>query len=155
MGANNLLVKDVDYMRQALDQARRAQARGEVPVGALIVSGSEIVGLGNNRNIVDNDPTAHAEIVAMRDAGRRLNNHRLLGSTLYVTLEPCVMCAGALLHARVERLVFGAADPLAGAAGGRFDTLLSDDFNHKIQVDGGVLRDECSQILKDFFAQRR
>lgn len=155
MGANNLLVKDVDYMRQALEQARQAQARGEVPVGAVIVARGEIVGVGNNRNIVDNDPTAHAEIVAMRDAGRSVSNHRLLGSTLYVTLEPCVMCAGALLHARVERLVFGASDPLAGAAGGRFETLLADDFNHKIQVDGGVLRDECSQILKDFFAQRR
>lgn len=155
MGANNLLVKDVDYMRKALDQARQAQARGEVPVGALIVAGGEIVGLGNNRNIADRDPTAHAEIVAMRDAGRRLKNHRLLGSTLYITLEPCTMCAGAMLHARVERLVYGASDPLAGAAGGRFDTLLLDDFNHKIQVDGGVLREECAAMLKDFFAQRR
>lgn len=152
---SSLQVKDADYMGRALDLARQAQAQGEIPVGAVVVAGGSIVGIGNNRNIADHDPSAHAEVVALRAAGQHLGNHRLQGSTLYVTLEPCTMCAGAMLHARIERLVFGAPDPLAGAAGGRFETLLLDDFNHKIQVDGGVLKAECRALLKEFFARRR
>lgn len=148
--------RDRHYMQRALDCAREAQARlGEVPVGALVVVGEAIVAEGGNRCITDHDPTAHAEIVALRAAGRALGNYRLPGATLYVTLEPCVMCAGAMIHARVERVVYAASDPKTGAAGSVFDTLISARHNHRVAVRGGVLADEAGELLRGFFGARR
>ena len=147
---------DLNYMQQALDLARRAEAEGEVPVGALLVRAGEVIGAGWNRPIGTHDPTAHAEISALRDAAARVGNYRLPGSTLYVTLEPCPMCAGAIIHARVGRLVFGAADPKNGAAGSVFDLLPSDHrFNHRVEVQGGLMSDACSDLLRSFFRSRR
>ena len=147
---------DLNYMQQALDLARRAEAEGEVPVGALLVRAGEVIGEGWNRPIGTHDPTAHAEISALRDAAARVGNYRLPGSTLYVTLEPCPMCAGAIIHARVGRLVFGAADPKSGAAGSVFDLLPSDHrFNHRVEVQGGLMSNACSDLLRSFFRSRR
>jgi tRNA(adenine34) deaminase len=147
---------DLAFMRRALELARRAQAEGEVPVGAVLVRDGEIIGEGWNRPIGAADPTAHAEIEALRDAARRVGNYRLPSTTLYVTLEPCVMCAGALVHARVGRLVFGASDPKGGAAGGLFDLLPPDGrFNHRMVCQGGVLGGPCGDLLRDFFRRRR
>lgn len=147
---------DDAWMQQAIALARRAEAEGEVPVGALIVRDGEIIGEGWNRPIGENDPTAHAEIMALRDAGRRVGNYRLPGATLYVTLEPCVMCAGAMIHARIGRLVFGAFDPKGGAVGSVFDLLPADSrFNHGFDCLGGVLAEECGELLKAFFRGRR
>jgi len=143
-------------MRRALELAQQAEAEGEVPVGAVVVHEERIIGEGWNQPIGGHDPSAHAEIMAMRDAGRCTNNYRLPGSTLYVTLEPCPMCAGAMVHARVERLVFGAFDPKAGAAGSVFDLLPSDErFNHRLIAEGGVLNEECGELLRGFFRRRR
>jgi len=140
-------------MRRALALAERASAEGEVPVGAVLVRDDEVLGEGWNRPIGEHDPSAHAEIMALRQAGRRVRNYRLPGSTLYVTLEPCPMCAGALVHARVERVVYGAPDPKGGACGSVFDLLPSDArFNHRVECAGG---EECSSLLRDFFRQRR
>ncbi len=147
---------DMRWMRRALELAVHARdADGEVPVGAVLVLDGEIVGEGWNRNITLNDPSAHAEIGALRDAGKRLGNHRIPGSVLYVTLEPCAMCAMALVHARVARVVYGASDPRTGAAGSVFDTLLSDRHNHRIEVQGGLLADESATLLREFFRARR
>lgn len=143
------------WMRHALELAARAEAEGEVPVGALVVLNGEIIGEGWNRPIRSHDPTAHAEIVALRAAAAKLGNYRLTGATLYVTLEPCPMCAGAIVHARIARVVFGAADPLAGAAGSVFNLLESSALNHRVQVERGVLAEECSARLKTFFQARR
>jgi len=143
------------WMRHALELARRAAAEGEVPVGAVVVKDCEVVGEGWNRVIGLNDPSAHAEILAMRSAGERLGNYRLPGCSLYVTLEPCMMCAGAMIHARLDRVVYGADDPKTGAAGGKFDLLDNPDHNHAPAVEGGCLASECSVLLKDFFRQRR
>jgi len=126
-----------------------------VPVGAVLVQGSEIIGLGWNRNITLHDPTAHAEIQAMRAAGEKLANHRLSGATLYVTLEPCSMCAMAMIHARIDRVVYAAADPKTGAAGSVFDTLISERHNHRIDVSAGLLANESASLLRDFFRARR
>lgn len=142
-------------MRRALELAACAEAEGEVPVGALVVMNAQIIGEGWNRPIVSHDPTAHAEIVALRAAATKLGNYRLTGATLYVTLEPCPMCAGAIVHARVARVVFGAADPLAGAAGSVFNLLESSALNHRVQLERGVLAEECSARLKAFFQARR
>ena len=143
-------------MSRALELALRAEAQDEVPVGAVLVRVGEMIGEGWNRPIGSVDPTAHAEILALRNAAARVGNYRLPGSTLYVTLEPCVMCVGAIVHARVERVVFGAADPKSGAAGGRFDLLPSDDrFNHRTECSGGVLGAECGALLREFFQRRR
>ncbi|MBS0570228.1 MAG: tRNA adenosine(34) deaminase TadA [Proteobacteria bacterium] len=143
-------------MRRALELGHHAaDAHSEVPVGAVLVIDGEIVGEGWNHNIGGNDPTAHAEILALRDAGQRLGNYRFPGSTLYATLEPCVMCAGAIVHARVARVVYAATDPKTGAAGSVFDTLLSDRHNHKVQVQGGLLAAESGELLRGFFASRR
>jgi tRNA(adenine34) deaminase len=147
---------DLKWMQHALDLAQKAEDEGEVPVGAVIVLEDEIIGQGWNRPISTNDPTAHAEIIALRDAGVNQQNYRLPQSTLYVTLEPCPMCASAIIHARVERLVFGAYDPKGGAAGSVFNLLPPDDrFNHSLYCEGGVLEQECGEILRQFFRQRR
>ena len=147
--------EDLVWMGEALLLAKRAGLEEEVPIGAVIVKDGEIVGRGWNRNIGLNDPSAHAEIMAMRDAGKALGNHRLPGCSLYVTLEPCPMCAGAMIHARLERVVYGSSDPKTGAAGGKFDLLSNPAHNHIPQVDGGCLGEECSRLLKDFFQDRR
>ncbi len=146
---------DIQFMLQALELAARAEAAGEVPVGALVVIDGQVVGEGWNRPIGAHDPTAHAEIVALRAAASRLGNYRLNGATLYVTLEPCPMCAGAMVHARIARVVYGAPDPLAGAAGTVFNLLNSGSLNHRVQVDGGIEAETCSRRLKDFFQARR
>lgn len=147
---------DVQYMRRALQLAAHARdAENEVPVGAVLVQDGEIVGLGWNRNITLHDPTAHAEVMAMRAAGERLANHRLSGATLYVTLEPCSMCAMAMIHARLGRVVYAAADPKTGAAGSVFDTLVDARHNHRIEVIGGLLADESASLLRAFFRARR
>ena len=143
------------WMTEALALARKAGREGEVPIGAVIVKGGEIVGKGWNRNIGLNDPSAHAEIMAMRDAGKRLQNHRLPGCSLYVTLEPCPMCAGAMIHARLDRLVYAADDPKTGAAGGMFDLLSDPAHNHAVKVSRGCLAEESSVLLRDFFRKRR
>lgn len=147
---------DERFMRRALELARHAaDEHAEVPVGAVLVLDSEVVGEGWNHNIGGNDPSAHAEILALRAAGQRLGNYRFPGSTLYATLEPCVMCAGAIVHARVARVVYAAADPKTGAAGSVFDTLLSDRHNHAVDVQGGLLAEEAGSLLRHFFAGRR
>lgn len=142
-------------MRHALALARRAAAAGEVPVGAVLVKDGAIVAEGWNHPITAHDPTAHAEIGALRAGAAALGNYRLVGTTLYVTLEPCIMCAGAIIHARVKRLVFGAPDPKTGAAGSVFDVFASGKVNHLVRVEGGVLAGECGQLLTEFFQQRR
>ena len=143
-------------MPRALELARMAEAHDEVPVGAVLVRNGEVIGEGWNQPIGSHDPTAHAEIMALRDAGARQGNYRLPDSTLYVTLEPCPMCAGAIVHARVSRLVFAAADPRSGAAGSVFDLLPSDErFNHRTAAEGGLLAGPCGELLRDFFRRRR
>lgn len=149
------IAEDEKWMLRALELARRAEAAGEVPVGAVIVKHGELVAEGWNQPITATDPTAHAEIVALRAAARAMGNYRLPDTTLYVTLEPCPMCTGALVHARVRRLVFGAADPRTGAAGSVFDLARSDSLNHKLEVRGGVMSEECGKLLRRFFAGRR
>jgi tRNA(adenine34) deaminase len=146
---------DVHWMRQALAQAQVAGQAGEVPVGAVVVRGGEVIATGRNAPVQGHDPTAHAEIMALRAAAQRLGNYRLEGCTLYVTLEPCAMCSGAMLHARVPRVVFGAADPKTGAAGSVVDLFASRQLNHQTQVQGGVLADECAALLAAFFRERR
>ncbi len=146
---------DETFMQAALEQARLAGQCGEVPVGAVVVCGGEIVGRGFNQPIRGNDPTAHAEVMALRDAGARLGNYRLPGCTLYVTLEPCAMCSGAIMHARVARVVFGARDPKTGVAGSVIDLYAEKRLNHHAEIVGGVLAEECGQLLSGFFAARR
>jgi tRNA(adenine34) deaminase len=148
-------VQDLAFMQHALVLATRAENEGEVPVGALVVLNGEIIGEGWNRPIGSHDPTAHAEIIALRAAAAKLGNYRLNDATLYVTLEPCPMCAGAMVQARVARVVYGASDPLAGSAGTVFDLLNAAALNHRADVQGGVLAGECSQRLKAFFQSRR
>jgi tRNA(Arg) A34 adenosine deaminase TadA len=146
---------DVDFMRRALELAGAAKSCGEVPVGAVLVRDGTIVAEGSNGPIEAHDPTAHAEIRALRAGGTALGNYRLNGTTLYVTLEPCVMCASAIVHARVQRLVFGAWDPLAGGAGSLLNVLTLPSLNHRVDVFGGVLMEECRALLDGFFAGRR
>ncbi|RDH92322.1 MAG: tRNA adenosine(34) deaminase TadA [endosymbiont of Seepiophila jonesi] len=148
--------QDRHYMETALELAAQAETEGEVPVGAILVRDDKIIGQGWNRPIGHHDPTAHAEIMALRDAGRREENYRLPGSTLYVTLEPCPMCAGAIIHARVERVVYAARDPRSGAAGSVFNLLPSDQrFNHRVECEGGLLEVESGERLRQFFRLRR
>jgi tRNA(adenine34) deaminase len=146
---------DEKFMRAALSEAKVAAQSGEVPVGALVVRNGEIIGRGLNRPVQDSDPTAHAEIVAIRAAAASEKNYRLSGCTLYVTLEPCPMCVGAMIHARISRLVFGAYDPKAGAAGSVLDLCDDRRLNHRIEVNGGLLADKCGGLLQKFFAGRR
>jgi tRNA(adenine34) deaminase len=147
---------DIRYMQEALALAREAEAADEVPVGAVLVADDgTIVGRGRNAPIGSHDPSAHAEIQALREAASALKNYRLVDTTLYVTLEPCPMCAGAMVHARVGRLVYGCADPRSGAAGSVFDLVRSAALNHRLEVTGGVLEDECGELLRGFFRQRR
>jgi tRNA(adenine34) deaminase len=143
------------YMRRALELAACAEAEGEVPVGAVLVHEGRIVAEAWNRPISLDDPTAHAEIQALRAAGQALGNYRLPGTTLYVTLEPCAMCAGAMVHARLARLVYGAADPKAGAAGSVFDLVRTPELNHQVEVTAGVLAERCAAQLQAFFRARR
>jgi tRNA(adenine34) deaminase len=147
--------QDLACMQHALVLADRAEEEGEVPVGALVVLNGEVIGEGWNRPILSCDPTAHAEVIALRSAAAKLGNYRLTGATLYVTLEPCPMCAGAMVHARVARVVYGAPDPLAGSAGTVFNLLNATALNHRAEIQGGVLAEECSRRLKAFFQGRR
>jgi len=142
-------------MRRALELAQKAENEGEVPVGAVLVQANRLVGEGWNQTIGLNDPSAHAEILALRSAGQNLKNYRLPGCVLYVTLEPCCMCAGAMIHARIDRLVYGAADPKTGAAGGRFQVLNDTGHNHRVQISAGCLDLQCGEQLQDFFRRRR
>lgn len=146
---------DEHWMQLALQQAHKAQRLDEVPVGAVVVLQQQVVGAGHNQPISRHDPSAHAEIVALRQAAAALQNYRLPGTTLYVTLEPCCMCVGAMLHARIERLVFGAFDPKTGAVSSQFSLLGEPAHNHRIAVQGGVCATECGSLLSDFFKARR
>ena len=147
--------RDEDWMRRALDLALRAEAEGEVPVGALVVRDDQVLGEGWNQPVALRDPTAHAEILAMRNAAQKVGDYRLAGTTMYVTLEPCPMCAAAIAHARIARLVFGAWDPRQGAAGSAFNLVAAPALNHRVDTLGGVLSEECGVQLKRFFAVRR
>ena len=142
-------------MAEALAEASRAQAAGEVPVGAVVVCEGKIIGRGHNRVIQDSDPTAHAEVVALRDAAATLGNYRLSGCDLFVTIEPCAMCAGAIVHARVKSLVYGTDDPKAGAVRSVLGVLNHPQLNHKVEVRSGVLQERCAQLLKEFFKSKR
>jgi tRNA(adenine34) deaminase len=149
------MTEDEKWMREALVLARQAEAAGEVPVGAMVVRDGVLLGSGWNRPIGAHDPTAHAEVAALRAAAAAAGNYRLTGATLYVTLEPCAMCAGAMVHARIGKLVYGAADPKTGAAGSVMDITRHVALNHRLEVTAGVLAEECGGLLKDFFARRR
>ena len=142
-------------MGLALAEAQKAQAAGEVPVGAVILSEGNVIGKGFNRPISGNDPTAHAEIVALRDAAQHQQNYRLSNATLYCTVEPCMMCAGAIIHARIARVVFGTPDPKAGAAGSIYNVLTDPRLNHRVEVLSGIREDECAALLRQFFSARR
>ena len=150
-----MMAQHESYMRRALELARQAEAAGEVPVGAVVVLDDEIIGEGHNQPISSHDPTAHAEIMALRTAAEHQQNYRLPGARLYVTLEPCCMCAGAIIHARIAEVIYGADDPKTGAAGSRFDTLLSADHNHRVNVEGGLMAETSADLLRRFFRSRR
>jgi len=152
---NDELRMDELWMEEALRSAQRALEVDEVPVGAVVVCGGRIVGRGWNRNIADSDPTAHAEIVALREAGAALGNHRLAECDLFVTIEPCAMCAGAMVHARIKRLIYGADDPKAGAVQSVMQVLNHPKLNHRVEVRGGVLAGRCAEVLQEFFRTRR
>jgi tRNA(adenine34) deaminase len=153
--SENTQSKDGIYMRQALDQAHNAWALGEVPVGAVLVREGTIIATGFNQPIGTHDPTAHAEIMALRAAASTLGNYRLPGCELYVTLEPCAMCAGAMMHARLARVVYGASDPKTGACGSVVNLFEQEKLNHHTELVGGVMTDQCASLLKEFFAERR
>ena len=146
---------DEQFMDLALSEAEKAMAAGEVPVGAVLVSAGTVVGRGYNRPISASDPTAHAEMLAIREAARALGNYRLPEVTLYCTVEPCIMCTGAMIHARISRLVFGTPDPKAGAAGSIYNVLTDPRLNHRVEVVSGICEDRCAAILRTFFASRR
>ena len=154
-GNTSPATRDVVFMHRALELARHAEEAGEVPVGALVVLNDEVIGEGWNQPIVSHDPSAHAEIVALRAAAAQMKNYRLPDAVLYVTLEPCAMCAGAIVQARIARVVYGAADPKSGAVGSVFNLLESSSLNHRALVSGGVLAEECGRSLKAFFQSRR
>ena len=147
--------KDEYFMKAALKAAKKAWKNGEVPVGAVLVKDDEIISTGQNSPITLNDPTAHAEIIALREGGEKLKNYRLIDTILYVTIEPCTMCMGAIMHARVKKLVFGTFDSRAGAAGSLFDFTIEKKFNHNVEVKSGILESECRELIQDFFKQKR
>ena len=146
---------DIGFMQEALEEARSAEAAGEVPVGAVLVHDGRIIARAGNRTIRDCDPTAHAEIIVVRKAARVVDNYRLAGTTLYVTIEPCSMCAGAMIQARIPRLVYGANDPKAGAVRTHFQILSNSNLNHQVEITTGVLAAECAEMIQSFFAKRR
>ena len=146
---------DINLMQVAIAEAEKAMASNEVPVGAIVTWSGEIIGKGFNRIIQDSDPSAHAEVIAIRNAAANQKNYRLKGATVYVTLEPCAMCVGAMIQARIQRLVFGAYDPQTGAVGSVLDLSNIKEFNHRFEINGGLLEAECSAMLKDFFAEKR
>lgn len=146
---------DEQFMREALAEAEAARDDGEVPVGALVILDGTVIARGRNAVIKSSDPTAHAEIVALREAAHSIGNYRLTGATMYSTIEPCAMCAGALVHARIARLVYGAKDPKAGAVETHFGVCTTDFLNHQVSVEGGILEDECRRVLQSFFRERR
>jgi tRNA(adenine34) deaminase len=146
---------DQQYMQMAIEQAQLAAQSGEVPVGAILVRGDQVIARAFNKPIANHDPSAHAEMLALREAALDQENYRIPGSTLYVTLEPCAMCSGAMLHARIDRVVYGAADPKTGAAGSVIDLFSSKQINHQTSVEGGIMSEECGQLLRDFFKGRR
>jgi tRNA(adenine34) deaminase len=148
-------IADEFWMEEALREAQRAEAAGEVPVGAIVIHKARVIGRGSNRNLLDHDPTAHAEIVALREAGRALRNHRLIGCELYVTIEPCAMCAGAMIHARLGRVIYGAPDVKAGAVSSVLQVLNHPQLNHQMEVTSGVLAGRCMDVLQSFFRSRR
>ena len=149
------MINDEEAMRAALEEAQQAAKAGEVPIGAIVCFLDWIVGRGQNRVLRDKDPTAHAEIVALREAARTMGNYRLNGCTLYVTLEPCAMCAGAMIHARIDRLVYAAADPKSGAAGSVLAVINHPQLNHQMQVEQGILNEESAELIRGFFQARR
>ena len=146
---------DEKWMQRALELARHAESLGEVPVGAVLVLNDECLAEGWNQPVSSHDPSAHAEMITLREGGKKINNYRLCDTTLYVTLEPCAMCAGAIIHARVNRVVIGADDPRTGACGSVFQLLQSDKLNHRCEISRGVMQSECAELLQDFFKQRR
>lgn len=148
-------MNDKDWMQRAFDLAKKAEAEDEVPVGAVIVYDEKIIGEGWNQPISSNDPTAHAEMMALRAASAHLENYRLPNTTLYVTLEPCTMCAGAIIHARVARVVFAVDDPKTGACGSVFNLLQTDQLNHKVEIEKGVMEEECRSLIQTFFRKKR
>ncbi len=147
--------QDLEFMQLALVEAQKARALGEVPVGAVLVSDNKVIATGHNQPIINNDPSAHAEVAALRAAGKNLSNYRLPNTTLYVTLEPCMMCCGAIMHARIARVVYGAADAKTGCVHSVLNLFDNPQLNHHTMVEGGVLAEECAQVLKDFFKERR
>ena len=147
--------KDEEWMKIAISEANLAKNKGEIPVGAVLIQKDKLIAKAHNQPILNHDPTAHAEIEVLRKAGRKLKNYRLSGSTLYVTLEPCAMCLGAIMHARIERIVFGTSDPKTGVCGSKADLTSEAFFTHKVKVDGGVLEEESKVILQTFFKSRR
>lgn len=151
----HLVMSDDDFMQIALDLAQQAAEAGEVPVGAIVVKDGEIIGRGSNAPITTHDPTAHAEVRAMRDAAQHLGNYRLVGCTLYVTLEPCAMCSGAIQHARIAKVIYGASDPKTGACGSVVNLMAEPKLNHHTDIRGGILAEECGMILSKFFSARR
>ena len=146
---------DQQYMRMAIEQAQLAAQSGEVPVGAVLVKDGQVISKAFNKPIANHDPSAHAEMLALRETALAEENYRIPGSTLYVTLEPCAMCSGAMLHARIDRVVYGASDPKTGAAGSVLDIFASKQINHQTSVEGGIMSEECGQLLRDFFKGRR
>lgn len=148
-------MSDKKYMQRAFELAKEAQAHDEVPVGAVIVYQDQIIGEGWNQPISSNDPTAHAEIIALRDAANKLNNYRLPDATMYVTLEPCAMCAGAIVHARLAKLVYAIDDPKTGAGGSVFNIMQTDELNHKVEIEEGIMGDECRSLIQNFFKEKR
>ena len=147
--------QDLEFMQLALVEAQKARTLGEVPVGAVLVSDNQVIATGHNQPISNNDPSAHAEVAALRAAGQKLSNYRLPNTTLYVTLEPCMMCCGAIMHTRISRVVYGAADAKTGCVHSVLNLFDNQQLNHHTMVEGGVLAEECAQILKDFFKERR
>ena len=146
---------DKDWMQRAFELAKKAEAHDEVPVGAVIVLDDQIIGEGWNQPISSDDPTAHAEIMALRDAGKNIGNYRLPNATIYVTLEPCIMCAGAIIHARLAKLVYAVDDPKTGACGSVFNLLQTEELNHKVEIDNGVMEEECRSLIQSFFKEKR